>query len=81
MIFTASQARIFEWALEQGRFITIATETIRCHPRRPGLMNAGSRQAQGANEGFIDISTVIATFEKVRSAQSVLTIFDIILNS
>ena len=65
----ASQARIYEWACKDGRFTTIATETIRCHPRRPGLMNAGSRQATGANEGLIDISTVIATFEKVCAAE------------
>ena len=42
----------------------ISTEILRCHPRRPGLLNAGARQAIGANEGVIDVESAVATFQK-----------------
>lgn len=64
-VFTiAGASRILEWAAEKDTVVSVATETLKCHPRRPGLMTNGTRHLTGANEGQMDIKSVLETFKK-----------------
>ena len=64
-VFTAKNAsRLHEWCTQQENISVTATEILRCDSRRPGLMNIGTRQATGGNEGAIDVESVVEVFQK-----------------
>lgn len=57
-------ARIYEWASTRSSVVTVATETLRTHPRRPGLMNLGTKHVTGAIESHIDMASVLQSLQK-----------------
>ena len=64
-VFTITgAAQIYEWASTKSSVVTVATDTLRAHPRRPGLINVGTKHVTGANESHIDMASMLQSLQK-----------------